>query len=73
MIVRRSLLASFLLLVPLVACGVTVSAQAQNKRDNAVLEDKRNLAGDDSWFYDDLATAMEAAAKTKRPLMIVFR
>jgi hypothetical protein len=47
--------------------------QAQNERDIAVRNDKQQLADDDSWFYDDLDTALQAAAKTKRPLMVVFR
>ena len=47
--------------------------QAQNQRDIAVREDKQKLAQDESWFYDDLETAIDAAAKTKRPLMIVLR
>jgi hypothetical protein len=52
---------------------LAAAAHAQNKRDLAVREDKQKLANDDSWFYDDLDTARVAAAKTKRPLMIVFR
>ena len=45
----------------------------KNTRDMAVREDKEMLAEDDSWFYDDLDAALEAAAESKRPLMIVFR
>jgi hypothetical protein len=52
---------------------IATVAQAQNKRDIAVREDKQTLAEDDSWFYDDLAPALDEAARTKRPLMIVFR
>ncbi len=46
---------------------------AQNKRDIAVRNDKTKLADDQSWIYDDLDTALEEAASSKRPLMIVFR
>jgi hypothetical protein len=49
------------------------TAQAQNQRDIAVRKDKETLADNDSWFYDDLEPALEEAARTKRPLMIVFR
>ena len=49
------------------------TAQAQNRGDIAVRKDKETLALDDSWFYDDLEPAFEEAARTKRPLMIVFR
>ena len=52
---------------------LAVTAHAQNKRDTAVREDKQQLAEDASWFYDDLETALDAAAKTKQPLMVVFR
>ena len=58
----------------MVALGCLVSiANAQNERDKAVRKDKQELAEDESWIYDDLDTALEAAAKSKRPLMIVFR
>ena len=60
---------SLVLFMALAATGL----QAQNKRETAVREDKQKLAEDDSWFYDDLDAALIAAAKTKRPLMIVFR
>jgi len=49
------------------------SVQAQSKRDTAVRADKTKLANDDTWFYDDLEKGIDAAAKTKRPLMVVFR
>ncbi len=55
----------------LIFCAAT--AQAQNKRDIAVRKDRATLAEDNSWFYDDLEPAFEEAARTKRPLMIVFR
>lgn len=52
---------------------VAATAQAQNERDIAVLKDKQTLAQEDFWFYDDVEPAFEVAARTKRPLMIVFR
>ena len=52
---------------------LAVTCHAQNKRDIAVRQDKQQLAEDGSWFYDDLEQGFAAAAKTKRPLMIVFR
>ena len=48
-------------------------AHAQNQRDIAVRNDKQELSSDSSWIYDDLDSAFVAAAKTKRPLMVVFR
>jgi len=48
-------------------------AYAQNQRDIAVRQDKQDLSGDTTWIYDDLDSAFEAAANSKRPLMVVFR
>ena len=62
------------LTLPLIFCGLMVTTSfAQNQRDIAVRQDKQALADDESWFYDDLDAAIEAAAKTKRPIMVVFR
>ena len=58
-------------LIPLVLLVAT--AHAQNQRDIAVRQDKETLAEDDSWFYNELEPAIEEAARSKRPLMIVFR
>ena len=57
----------------LASLPLTATAHAQNQRVIAVRQDKQQLASDDSWFYDDLGTALDVAAKAKRPLMIVFR
>ena len=57
----------------LVISTLAAAADAQNKRDIAVRSDKQELSSDSSWIYDDLDTAIEAAAKTKRPMMVVFR
>ncbi|MDG2185624.1 MAG: hypothetical protein P8K79_08090 [Mariniblastus sp.] len=54
----------------------TVSAGAQdiqNKRDAAVVADKEQLNQDELWIYDNLETAREQAARSNKPLMIVFR
>jgi len=53
--------------------SLTTPALAQNKRDQAVRQDKLKLSKSDSWFYEDLEQARKVAARTKRPLMIVFR
>ena len=42
-------------------------------RDQKVLNDRNNLLGDDTWYYDDLDSALEAAAQSKKPLMVVLR
>ena len=60
--------------VVLAAClsGVALG-QPKLSREQQVRKDKRDFAKNDAWFYDDLDTAIDEAAKTKRPLMIVFR
>ena len=55
MITRRSTTCAAVLLAFLLASG---PLQAQNKRDLAVRQDKQKLSQDDSWFYDDLDTAL---------------
>ena len=49
------------------------TSHAQNQRDIAVRQDKERLSDNSSWIYDDLGIAFDVAARTKRPLMIVFR
>lgn len=61
------------LMVLLMHALITSVVCAQNERDTAVRKDKRELAEDESWIYDDLDKALEVAAEAKRPLMIVFR
>ena len=42
-------------------------------RDQKVLNDREALGQDEVWYYDDLDTALEIAAETKKPLMVVLR
>lgn len=56
-----------------VATLMVTQTQAQNARDQAVRKDREQLSNDQSWVYDDLDKALEVAAKSKRPLMVVFR
>tara|TARA_B100000809_G_C14901902_1_gene446576 strand:+ start:351 stop:551 length:201 start_codon:yes stop_codon:yes gene_type:complete len=49
------------------------SVVAQNQRDTAVREDRQSFSENESWFYDDLDTAIKEAQESRRPLMIVFR
>lgn len=52
---------------------LAAALNAQNQRDIAVRKDKQELADDSSWIYDDLDSAFAEAARSKRPLMVVFR
>ena len=57
----------------LVLTFLAAVAHAQNKRDLAVRKDKQDLSNDTSWIYDDLGSAFAEAARSKRPMMVVFR
>ena len=45
---------------------------AEDRRER-VLEDRRALEGDSHWIYNDLPQAFAAAAKTRKPMLVVFR
>ena len=66
-----------LLIVPAVLFGVCLPsvAVAQQKltREQQVRKDRQDFAQNDAWFYDDLDAAIDEAARSKRPLIIVFR
>ena len=62
-----------MLIWPCLVLLLAPTLHGQDKRDLLVRKDKQQVEADEAWFYDDLDRAMEAAAKTKRPLMIVFR
>ena len=62
-----------MLVLPALLLLCAATAHAQNQRDIAVRQDRQKLDDDESWFYDDLETALAAAAKANRPLMVVFR
>lgn len=42
-------------------------------RDEKVRNDRKNIELDTSWYYDDLDKGIEAATKSKQPLMVVLR
>ena len=42
-------------------------------RDQKVIQDREKVSQDESWFYDDLASGIAEAEKTKKPLMVVLR
>ena len=57
----------------ILALAMSATLFAQNKRDLAVRQDRKTLADNATWIYDDLDTALGVAAESRRPLMIVFR
>ena len=58
----------------ILAAPVFLSAADQKKtRDEQVIDDRDHLQNSDTWIYNDLEKAKEAAAEAGKPLMIVFR
>lgn len=51
----------------------TAFLQAAEKRDQMVREDRKTFQQDSTWIYNDLPKALEAARKSQKPLLIVFR
>ena len=49
------------------------SAEQKKTRDEQVIDDRAELQDSDTWVYNDLARAKEAAAAAGKPMMIVFR
>ncbi|MCG8602405.1 MAG: hypothetical protein MI807_19830 [Verrucomicrobiales bacterium] len=49
------------------------SADGKKTRDEMVIEDRDELQNSDTWIYNDLEKAKEAAAASGKPMMIVFR
>lgn len=58
----------------LIACSLSSTyCFGQNERERAVREDKRSLALDDAWIYDDLEEAMANAKVARKPVMVLIR
>ena len=49
------------------------TAFAQKTRDEKVRHDREQLKNDTSWYYDNLAKGLEAAAAANKPRMVVLR
>ena len=45
----------------------------QNQREQAVREDRKNLARDTSWIYDDLERSIAEAKAKRKPIMVLIR
>jgi hypothetical protein len=50
-----------------------LSADGKKTRDEMVIEDRDELQNDDTWIYNDVEKAKEAAAAAGKPMMVVFR
>ncbi len=64
---------SFLVAVSRVATFSAYAADGKKTRDEMVIEDRDELQNNDTWIYNDLGKAKEAAAASGKPLMVVFR
>ena len=54
----------------------TISIQAQDvqqKRRDAILNDKKYFDLDEFWVYDDFEKGLQEAEKTGKPLLVVLR
>lgn len=62
-------------LILLIALGTLSSIPSVNgqTRDEKVRNDREQVAEDGTWYYDDLRKGLEAAAQSKKPLMVVLR
>jgi len=61
-----------LLLCWLVAAHAVSAAQAQD-RAAAVRNDLTNVVAAGGWIYNDLPKAFSEAARTRKPMLVVFR
>ena len=61
------------ILAGLLVIGMSTAAQAQNKRDATVNEDRERVSALREWIYNDLPAGIREAKRIGRPLMIVFR
>jgi hypothetical protein len=53
---------------------VTMSAAlAAEDRDTAVRNDLTNVVSAGGWIYNDLPAGFAEAAKTRKPMLVVFR
>ncbi|MDB4670630.1 thioredoxin family protein [Pirellulaceae bacterium] len=52
---------------------IPIAQLTAQTRDEQVINDRDQLADDNSWYYDDLDAAISVAAKQDKPIMVVLR
>jgi hypothetical protein len=52
---------------------VSTAALAAEDRDTAVRNDLTNVVSAGGWIYNDLPAGFTEAAKTRKPMLVVFR
>lgn len=53
--------------------AVVVSAPAAEDRRERVLNDRKEIEASGQWIYNDLPKGFAEAARTRRPMLVVFR
>ena len=67
---QRSIILTFSFAL-LLACFAPVNA-AEDRRER-VLKDRAEVGTDPHWIYNDLPKAISEAARTRKPMLVVFR
>lgn len=62
-----------ILLTAAFVASLTVTANAQNKRENKVRADRYNVTKQGFWIYNDLEKGIARAKRTGKPLLVVLR
>ena len=63
----------FVFLITMVVLQLQQAMLSGQTRDEKVRNDRDELKDDDSWYYDDLETAIGVARQENKPLMVVLR
>jgi serine protease Do len=64
---------SFLILGVSLLLVWAASADAAEDRRAKVLNDRAEVQADGTWIYNDLAQGIAEAAKTRKPMLVIFR
>ena len=51
----------------------TLASNAAEDRRERVLNDRKEVAAAGKWIYNDLAQGFTEAARTRKPMLVVFR
>ena len=67
---HRSIISSFAAALLLAVLGTATAAEDRRER---VLKDRAEIQADAHWIYNDLPKALTEAARTRKPMLVVFR
>ena len=59
--------------ISLLFTAVFASTALAQDRDTKVRDDRKAIADDESWIYNDLARGVKLARDEKKPLLVVIR